>query len=83
MKMEERDRMIREEAEHFGITKGRELGISEGRELGISEGREQAIHAFIESARKDGISNTDLQNMLQKYFQLSPEESDKLLHMKL
>lgn len=73
MKMEERDRMIREEAEHFGITKGRELGISEG--------REQAIHAFIESARKDGISNTDLQNMLQKYFQLSSKESNKLLNM--
>lgn len=75
MKMEERDRMIREEAEHLGIEKGRELGISEGQELGISK----AIHTFILSARKNGISDTDLHDMLQMYFQLSSAETDKLL----
>lgn len=83
MKMEERDRMIREEAEHLGIEKGRELGISEGRELGISEGQElgisKTIHTFILSARKNGISDTDLYDMLQMYFQLSSAETDKLL----
>lgn len=63
MKMEERDRLIRED------------GIS----LGKAEGKSAAIHSFIEENRKDNIPDTEIHAMLQKFFHLTSAQADSML----
>lgn len=55
MKMEERDRLIRE------------------------DGKNTAILSFIEVSRKEGVSETELFTMIQKFFHLTEEEAEILL----
>lgn len=64
MKMEERDRLIRED------------GLNQGR----TEGKTEAILAFITAKRKEHSSDTDICRMIQNYFQLTSDESQTLLN---
>lgn len=68
MKMEERDRIIREE------------GMALGRKAGHSEGRLEAIQSFIRIQTQKGTSETELLSMVQEYFQLDKEEACQLIH---
>ena len=67
MKMEERDRIIQE--------KGHALGHQEG----LYEGRISTIQSFIDCNRADGIPDSELLVMLQRFFQLSQDEATMLL----
>lgn len=71
MKMEERDRLIHED----GLIQGR----IEGRTAGILEGKAEAIHTFIKINRNEQLSDSDISSLIQKYFQLTPDEADQFL----
>lgn len=71
MKMEERDRIIQE--------KGHALGRQEGLCEGLHKGRISTIQSFIDCNRADGIPDSELLVMLQRFFQLSQDEATILL----
>lgn len=63
MKMEERDRLIHDD------------GVA----AGIALGKMSAIESFIKESRKENISDKEISSRIQKYFQLHPEEAEKIL----
>ena len=63
MKMEERDRLIQE--------RGEEIGLIKGRTEGVLLGKTATLQNFIKVNRKDNIPDTEINTMLQKYFQLT------------
>ena len=68
MKMEERDRLIEERGEKRGEKRGEE------------KGKTTAIHSFIAINRQDGVSDSEIQVMIQRFFQLTSEESELLIN---
>ena len=69
MKMEERDRQIREE--------GVALGISQG----IALGQTAAIQSFINTHRNKGTDESEILTLLQEFFNLSKDEASALLNL--
>lgn len=79
MKMEERDRIIREQAENKGREQGLLEGRAEGREEGREEGRTAAIRSFVDINRNEGVPEKEIHAMLQKFFRVAPEEADQFM----
>ena len=73
MKMEERDRQIREE--------GVALGISQGISQGIALGQTAAIQSFINTHRNKGTDESEILTLLQEFFNLSKDEASALLNL--
>lgn len=67
MKMEERDRLIREDGIALGITQG------------VTQGQTSAIKSFIDVHRKKGTSEADILSMIQEFFQLNADDACALL----